>query len=126
MCWAALGMMIACTAAAIYDPVRKSEADSILMARYLALYGLVAAYFALRKRLEKFLNNQKIFKSPTAETTSWLSTSTPALTRIFITSGSEIKVYYLRIGDKSLNAFHGLSFADVIDRFSICAFSHKD
>ena len=25
MCWAALGMMIACTAATIYDPMRMSE-----------------------------------------------------------------------------------------------------
>ena len=33
MCWAALGMMIACTAATIYDPARMSEADSILMAQ---------------------------------------------------------------------------------------------
>jgi len=47
MCWAALGMMIACTAATIYDPARMSEADSILMAQYLALSGLVGAYFAL-------------------------------------------------------------------------------
>ena len=31
MCWAALGMMIACTAATIYDPARTSDADSILM-----------------------------------------------------------------------------------------------
>ena len=50
MCWAALGMMIACTAATIYDPVRMYEADSILMAQYLALSGLVGAYFALGKR----------------------------------------------------------------------------
>jgi len=47
MCWAALGMMIACTIATIYDPVRMSEADSMLMAQYLALSGLVGAYFAL-------------------------------------------------------------------------------
>ena len=47
MCWAALGMMIACTAATIYDPARMSEADSILMAKYLALSSLVGAYFAL-------------------------------------------------------------------------------
>ena len=46
MCWAALGMMIACTAAT-YDPVRMSEADSILIAQYLALSGLVGASFAL-------------------------------------------------------------------------------
>jgi hypothetical protein len=31
MCWAALGMMIACTAATIYDPARMSEADSICL-----------------------------------------------------------------------------------------------
>ena len=47
MCWAALGMMIACTDVNMYDPVRTSEADSILMAQYLALSGLVGAYFAL-------------------------------------------------------------------------------
>ena len=50
MCWAALGMMIACTAATIYDFARMSDADSILMAQYLALSGLVGAYFALGKR----------------------------------------------------------------------------
>ena len=50
MCWAALGMMIACTAATIYDPVRMFEADSILMAQYLALSGLVGAYLALGKK----------------------------------------------------------------------------
>ena len=47
MCWAALGMMIACTIATINDPVRMSEADSILMAQYLALSGLAGACFAL-------------------------------------------------------------------------------
>ncbi len=47
MCWAALSMMIACTAATIYDPARMSDADSTLMAQYLALPGLVGAYFAL-------------------------------------------------------------------------------
>ena len=40
-------MVIACTIATIYIPARKSEADSILMAQYLALSGLVGAYFAL-------------------------------------------------------------------------------
>ena len=47
MCWAALGMMIACTAATIYDPARMSEANSMLMAQYLALSGLLGAYSAL-------------------------------------------------------------------------------
>ena len=46
MCWAALGMVIACTIATIYDPARMAKADSILMAQYLALSGLVGAYFA--------------------------------------------------------------------------------
>jgi hypothetical protein len=49
MCWAALGMMIACTAATIYDTARKSEAESILIAQYLALSCLVGAYFAGRE-----------------------------------------------------------------------------
>ena len=51
--WAALGMMIACTAANIYDPARMSNVDGILMAQYLALSGLVGAYFALGNKGEK-------------------------------------------------------------------------
>ncbi|XXK32310.1 hypothetical protein ACMAY7_05870 [Rhodobacteraceae bacterium nBUS_24] len=50
MCWAALGMMIAFTIATIYYPVRMSEAESILMAQYLVLSGLVGAYFALDRK----------------------------------------------------------------------------
>ena len=53
MCWAALGMMIACTAATIYDPAQMSEADSILMAQYLALSCTVGAYFALGNKAGK-------------------------------------------------------------------------
>ena len=53
MCWAALGMMIACTATTIYDPMRKSDAEPILMAQYLALSGLVGAYFALGNKCSK-------------------------------------------------------------------------
>lgn len=45
MCWLALGMMLITTAATLYDPSRMAEADSILMAQYLALSGLVASYF---------------------------------------------------------------------------------
>ena len=52
MCWAALGMMIACTAATIYDPTRMAWADSILIAQYLALSGLVGAYFALGNKIK--------------------------------------------------------------------------
>ena len=53
MCGSVLGMVIASSIATIYDPVRMSEADSILMAQYLALSGLVSAYFALGNRGEK-------------------------------------------------------------------------
>ena len=53
MCWAALGTMIACMAATIYDPERMSDADSILMAQYLALSGLVGAHFALGNNVAK-------------------------------------------------------------------------
>ena len=56
MCWSALGMMIACTIATIYDPVRMFEAHSILVAQYLALSGLVGAYFVVGNRGEKFRN----------------------------------------------------------------------
>ena len=53
ICGAALGMMIACTAATIYDPARMSEADSILMAQYLVLSCLIGAYFALGNKAMK-------------------------------------------------------------------------
>jgi hypothetical protein len=47
MCWAALGLMIVTTIAVIIQPSRMAEADSILMAMYLSLSGLVSAYFLL-------------------------------------------------------------------------------
>ena len=40
-------MLMACTVATIFDPAQMSEADSILIAQYLALSGLVGAFFAL-------------------------------------------------------------------------------
>ena len=49
MCWAALGMMIACKAATIYDPVRISQGNSIRVVQYLALCGLVGSHFELGK-----------------------------------------------------------------------------
>jgi len=45
MAWSALTMMLVCTAATIYDPGRMEAAESILMAQFLALSGLVASYF---------------------------------------------------------------------------------
>lgn len=45
MCWAAMMMMLVATAVTLYDPARVEAAESILMAQYLALSGLVASYF---------------------------------------------------------------------------------
>jgi len=45
MCWAALSMMLVTTAGTLYDPARMASAESIVMTQYLALSGLVAAYF---------------------------------------------------------------------------------
>lgn len=47
MCWVALGLMVISTIATIIAPARMAAADSILMAQYLALSGLVSAYFLL-------------------------------------------------------------------------------
>jgi len=45
MAWAALGMMIVCTAAVIIDPARMAQADAVLMMMYGSLSALVGAYF---------------------------------------------------------------------------------
>lgn len=45
MTWSALGMMAMVTVATIVDPGRMAAADSVLMAQYLALSGVVGAYF---------------------------------------------------------------------------------
>ena len=47
MAWSALGMMIVTTIATLIDPQRMAEAESVLMTQYIALSGLVGAYFAL-------------------------------------------------------------------------------
>jgi len=49
MAWSALGMMIITTVATIVDPQRMAGAESVLMTQYIALSGLVGAYFALSK-----------------------------------------------------------------------------
>ena len=46
-------MLIIRTVATLVDPERMANADSILMAQYLALSGLVGAYFALGNKGEK-------------------------------------------------------------------------
>jgi dolichol kinase len=45
MAWAALAMMIVCTAAVIIDPARMAQAEAILMMMYGSLSALVGAYF---------------------------------------------------------------------------------
>jgi hypothetical protein len=45
MAWAALAMMIVCTAAVIIDPARMAQADAVLMMMYGSLSALVGAYF---------------------------------------------------------------------------------
>ena len=50
MCWAALGMMIACTVSTIYDPTRMAKAEIILIAQCLAQSSLEGPYFALGNR----------------------------------------------------------------------------
>ncbi len=47
MSYVALFMMCATTVATIYDPARMNEASGVLQVQYLALSGLVGAYFAL-------------------------------------------------------------------------------
>ena len=51
MSWTALLMMCATTAATIYDPSRMNEASGVLQVQYLALSGLVGAYFALSSKI---------------------------------------------------------------------------
>ena len=50
MAWSALGMMIVTTIATIVDPQRMAGAESVLMTQYIALSGLVGAYFALSSK----------------------------------------------------------------------------
>ena len=47
MCWVALALMAISTIATIVYPDRMEAVDSIIMAQYLALSGLVSAYFLL-------------------------------------------------------------------------------
>ena len=51
MSYIALFMMCATTAATIYDPSRMNEPSGVLQVQYLALSGLVGAYFALSSKI---------------------------------------------------------------------------
>ena len=59
MAWAALGMMIITTIGTLIDPARMAQAESVLMTQYLALSGLVGAYFALSGRVNEKSEDDK-------------------------------------------------------------------
>ncbi len=53
MAWSALLIMAVTTIATIIDPKRMSEADSMIMAMYISLSGLVGAYFGFSGMVAK-------------------------------------------------------------------------
>jgi|TARA_X000001388_G_C2153239_1_gene93244 high-affinity K+ transport system ATPase subunit B len=50
MCWALLVAMLATTIATLLHPERMAEAESIIMTQYLAMSGVVGAYFGFTSR----------------------------------------------------------------------------
>ena len=50
--------MAAVTVATIVDPARMSEADSVLMAQYISLSGLVGAYFGFSARSQSTMKTE--------------------------------------------------------------------
>jgi len=53
MAWSALIIMAVVTVATIIDPKRMAEADSMIMAMYISLSGLVGAYFGFSGMVAK-------------------------------------------------------------------------
>ena len=58
MAWASIGLMAVVTVATIIDPARMSEADSVLMAQYISLSGLVGAYFGFSARSQSTMKTE--------------------------------------------------------------------
>ena len=50
MCWALLVVMLGTTIATLLHPERMAEAESIIMTQYLAMSGVVGAYFGFTSR----------------------------------------------------------------------------
>lgn len=50
MCWALLVAMLGTTIATLLHPERMAEAESIIMTQYLAMSGVVGAYFGFTSR----------------------------------------------------------------------------
>ena len=53
MAWSALIIMAVVTVATIIDPARMAQADGVLMTQYIALSGLVGAYFGFSGMMAK-------------------------------------------------------------------------
>ena len=58
MAWASIGLMAAVTVATIVSPSRMAEADSVLMAQYISLSGLVGAYFGFSARSQSTMKTE--------------------------------------------------------------------
>jgi uncharacterized membrane protein len=58
MAWASIGLMAAVTVATIISPSRMAEADSVLMAQYISLSGLVGAYFGFSARSQSTMKTE--------------------------------------------------------------------
>lgn len=50
MCWCLLLAMLSTTIATLLYPERMAEAESIIMTQYLAMSGVVGAYFGFTSR----------------------------------------------------------------------------
>ena len=50
MCWCLLACMVATTIITLMHPSRMAEAESIIMTQYLAMSGVVGAYFGFTSR----------------------------------------------------------------------------
>ena len=50
MCWALLIAMLATTFATLVWPERMAEAESIVMTQYLAMSGVIGAYFGFSRK----------------------------------------------------------------------------
>ena len=53
MCWCLLLAMLATTIATLLYPERMAEAESIIMTQYLAMSGVVGAYFGFTSNMKK-------------------------------------------------------------------------
>lgn len=60
MAWSALAMMGIVTIATILDPQRMAQADGVLMTQYIALSGVVGAYFGFASKTQDLTKKDKL------------------------------------------------------------------